>query len=132
MTITQFRGAYAFLSNFYIEPDGSHVEGEYQRAKCAIAWDRDRFEGLSPADAKRLGRRVEIRPDWETVKVEIMLFYVAKKFKDHPSLRDRLLQTGTTRLEEGNTWGDRYWGMVGGRGLNALGIILMDVRESLR
>lgn len=132
MAITSFRGDYAFLSNFYIEPDGTHVEGEFQRAKCARAWDRQQFDGLTPSQAKRLGRQVAIRPDWEDVKIEIMLFHVTKKFKDHPTLRERLLQTGREKLEEGNTWGDRYWGTVSGKGLNALGIILMDIRESLR
>lgn len=32
--IDRFVGKYRFLSNFFIEPDDTHVEGEYQWAKC--------------------------------------------------------------------------------------------------
>ena len=35
-------------------------------------------------------------------------------------------------LEEGNTWGDRVWGVCQGQGENRLGKILMKVREELR
>jgi len=128
--ILAFRGAYGFLSNLYVEPDGSHVEGEYQRAKCAFYFERHLFDGLSPLDAKRVGRRVTIREDWEDVKVDIMLFYVRKKFADHPDLLAKLVSTRPVQLVEGNTWGDTFWGVCRGQGLNALGEILMLVRDS--
>ena len=35
-------------------------------------------------------------------------------------------------LVEGNTWGDRYWGRVGGEGRNRLGITLMRIRGDIR
>ena len=43
-----------------------------------------------------------------------------------------MIETGDEYLEEGNTWGDRIWGTVNGKGQNNLGKILMRVREELR
>ena len=42
-----------------------------------------------------------------------------------------LLATGEEYLVEGNTWGDKYWGVCGGIGLNHLGKLLMQVRDEL-
>lgn len=125
------RSPHFYLSNFFVEPDNTHVEGEYQRAKCAKAMDRKRFDNISPHRAKRLGQDVELRPDWEAVKVEIMEFHVGKKFRDHPHLVEKLKATGTLYLEETNTWGDQFWGVCYGYGQNILGAILMDVRGEL-
>jgi ribA/ribD-fused uncharacterized protein len=132
-----FTGSYGYLSNFYIEPDRTFVEYEYQRAKCAGFAGRDKFDALfklgklTPKMAKAIGRKVQIRDDWEDVKLEIMLFYVSKKFKDHPTLAALLKQTRTLHLEETNWWGDTFWGVCNGRGFNALGEILMQVRGEL-
>jgi ribA/ribD-fused uncharacterized protein len=132
-----FTGPYAWLSNFHIEPDGSFVEYEYQRAKCADWDDRAKFDTLfekgtlNPKQAKAIGRKVKIRDDWEDKKVEIMLFYVQKKFRDHEDLRILLQLTGDAHLEETNWWGDTYWGVCKGVGLNVLGDILMMVRSEL-
>lgn len=125
-----FHGNYRYLSNFYIEPDKTHVEGEYQRAKCIAYHDQKQFDGLSPKRARALGRMVEMRYDWEDVKLQIMLFYVQKKFKDHPKLAAALKET-TGKLVEVNTWGDQYWGECKGWGLNMLGEILMQIRAEL-
>ena len=57
---------------------------------------------------------------------------VRAKFEQHPELTEKLLATGDTYLEEGNTWGDRIWGTVNGQGANNLGRILMEVREELK
>lgn len=126
--ITSFSGSHAFLSNFFIEPDHTHVEGEYQAAKCRVPADRQRFQGLPPAKAKALGRKVLLRKDWEAVKVEIMFELVKQKFIDHPVLRRWLLDTAPQELIEGNYWGDRFWGVYYGEGQNQLGKILMIVR----
>lgn len=126
--IKGFSGPYRYLSNFWVEPDGSHVEGEFQAAKCAEAQDRKLFTGKTPAQCKAIGRKVLLTPDWEAIKVDVMLFYVTKKFKDHLSLQHQLHLTRTAYLEETNTWGDVYWGVCRGRGDNMLGHILMEVR----
>lgn len=124
--IPYFNGQYRYLSNFYIEPDGSHVEGEFQAAKCPQM--ADRFKGLSPREAKALGRQVRLRPDWDAVKLDIMYQLVFKKFDTHVHLANQLWQTRPALLEEGNTWGDTFWGVCDGIGHNHLGRILMRVR----
>lgn len=71
--IDRFIGPYAFLSNFYpcrVTFNGmtfSSVEAAFQAAKCADPKDRTRFLTLEPAQAKRLGRRVKMRPDWDAM-----------------------------------------------------------------
>lgn len=137
--IDVFKGKYAFLSNFFIEPDNTHVEAEYQSAKCIDDVQRRAFlvmPYLAPAQCKKLGKKVKLRPDWESVKLQIMEDLVMAKFADHEDLRNKLLATGDAELIEGNHWHDNFWGMCNcGRcsdGQNHLGKILMKVREWCR
>ena len=80
--------------------------------------------------AKRIGRKVSLRPDWEDVKIPIMLGLLITKFYD-ARLRAMLLETGDAELVEGNYWNDRFWGVDirTGRGENHLGQLLMTVRN---
>lgn len=128
--IDRFVGEHGFLDNFYIEPDGTHVEGEFQ-SKKNLSREHE-FKGLGPSTAKILGNSIPLRADWEQVKDQVMYFFVWKKFNDHPTLAEKLLATGEAILIEGNFHGDRIWGTVNGEGENRLGRILMQVREELR
>jgi hypothetical protein len=47
-------------------------------------------------------------------------------------MAQRLIQTGDAYLIEGNTWGDQYWGVCDGQGLNSLGLLLMETRLVLQ
>lgn len=130
--IQEFKGQYRYLSNFYIEPDSTFVEKEYQARKCADPKDLVRFcFGMNAAQAKAIGQKVKLREDWHDVKIGIMLELVRQKFLDHPALARQLKQTGDAYLEEGNWWNDQFWGTVNGVGLNHLGRILMRVRGEL-
>lgn len=132
-----FRGERFFLSNMSpcrIEHAGlvfGSVEAAFQASKCVSAEARARFVGLSGSEAKRLGRLVELRPDWDSRKDGFMLFWLRRKFAD-PVLARRLLDTGDEELVEHNTWGDTYWGVCRGVGQNRLGKLLMHVRAELR
>jgi N-glycosidase YbiA len=137
--IAKFDGDYRFLSNFYlsiIEIDGATyhtVEHAYQAMKTLNRVERAKIRALpSPADAKRAGKRLTLRQDWERVKVPIMTLLVSEKFWTNERLADLLLETGDAELVEGNTWGDRFWGVSGGKGENHLGRILMFVRDQIR
>lgn len=133
-----FAGKYRFLSNFYPAPviySGKiypTVENAYQAAKCASDDNRTLFELWTPAKAKRMGQSVFIRDDWEDVKISIMRRLVYCKFSYHTDLTQQLLDTGHAELIEGNTWGDKFWGVCSGVGENHLGKILMHVRRRLR
>lgn len=135
--IRQFRGDFFFLSNFYNCPVAykqltyTNNEAAFQAQKCVSDTERIQFTKLSPSEAKRLGRRVSLRRDWEDVKVSIMEEVVRAKFTQNAELADKLLATGDAHLEEGNTWGDKVWGTVNGIGANQLGIILMKIRDEI-
>jgi N-glycosidase YbiA len=95
--------------------------------------ERRRIAGLAtPSEAKAAGRALEIRSDWETAKFEVMEVCVRAKFTRHKDLGVQLVATGDALLEEGNTWGDRIWGVFEGQGENRLGKILMKVRSELK
>lgn len=135
--INQFRDNYFFLSNFFpaaMVYDGiqyENAEAAFQAQKCQSRNDRLQFSKLNPSEAKRLGRRVGLRPDWENIKVDVMREVVKAKFCGNRTLTEKLLATSGEYLEEGNTWGDRTWGTVNGQGSNFLGQILMDLRTEL-
>ena len=136
--IDRFRGEYAFLSNFHRKPfrwQGEvwrTSEAAFQAAKTLDDRERERIRlAPSPAAAKRLGRRADLRPDWEHVKDDVMHSVLLAKFAV-PELRDALLATGDGELVEGNTWGDTYWGVCGGKGRNQLGRTLMRIRDDIR
>jgi hypothetical protein len=62
---------------------------------------------------------------------------VTDKFTRHEYLKNKLIETGDVKLEEGNFWCDVYWGVCycekcDGKGKNALGQILMEIRESFK
>lgn len=137
LRITSFDGQYRWLSNFspsLVVLDGvvyPTVEHAYQAAKTHPSL-REPFKYGTPGQAKRLGQRVTMRTDWEQVKVAVMRELIQKKFLPHTMLGDKLLATGNAELIEGNTWGDRFWGVCGGVGMNKLGILLMEQREYLQ
>ncbi len=137
--ILKFSGEHRFLSNFYpaeVELDGlkyKSTEHAYQAAKTNDPAERRRIrEAQKPGDAKRLGKQVTMRKDWEQVKVSVMEDLVRQKFTNHKDLKEKLLATGNVHLEEGNSWGDVTWGTCKGKGANWLGRILMTVREELK
>ena len=124
--VGRFVGEYAFLSNFWVSPltiDGitfPTVEHAFQASKTFDAEERTRVASApTPTAAKRAGRKVKLRPDWEEVKVAIMEDLVRRKFAD-PELSAKLLETGERELVEGNTWNDRFWGVCRGSGRNEL------------
>jgi hypothetical protein len=60
----------------------------------------------TPGIAKRMGRTLRLRDDWEQIKTDTMRYLVRLKFRAHPELARRLLETGNAELIEANTWGD--------------------------
>lgn len=133
--IRGFGGQYHWLSNFAeceVQYDGVFyptVENAYVAAKTLDKDARKQFEKCSPGRAKRLGRYLVLRPDWDFVKVDIMRSLLLQKF-NKPSYKALLLETEGRYIEETNTWGDKFWG-VDGTGKNMLGILIMQIRDIL-
>jgi ribA/ribD-fused uncharacterized protein len=142
--IDKFDGEFAFLSNFYESPvsDGfttfPTVEHYFQAAKAVWVKDYDDIQhAKTPGEAKRIGRKIAIRGDWESIKLDVMETAVREKFQI-PELREKLLATGDAELIEGNWWHDNVWGNCScdkcrdKEGQNWLGKILMGIRDELR
>lgn len=139
MIISTFSGQFRFLSNFYSAPIAFKglvyltSEHLYQTVKTKDIELRRKISLLdTPGKAKRMGQQITIRNDWEEKKVSFMGKIVLMKFTQNPDLAKKLIDTDFAYLEEGNTWNDTFWGVCNGKGENHLGVILMEVRKTLR
>lgn len=145
-----FKGNLHFLSNFYpvkVEHEGftfDSVEAAFQAAKTLDENIRLSFERLSPQEAKKQGRLLKLRPDWEQVKNTVMAQCLMSKFigqkeflYGQTDLITKLMAV-PGHIEEGNYWHDNYWGVCycekcgGKKGNNQLGKMLMFIRDTLK
>ena len=142
--INIFDGEYAFLSNFY-ECDVTYNGLTYKNSEAAFhaqktlnEEERKQFITLDTSASKKLGRKITLRNDWESVKTRIMYEICYAKFSQNEDLKAKLLATGDEYLEEGTYWHDNTWGNCycekckDIHGENRLGAILMEIREELR
>lgn len=133
-----FRGYYGFLSNFVYAPtlyEGilfPTAEHAFQAAKTKNKEVRLLLLSMTAKEVKKYGRELELRPDWDEVKLKVMYDVVFDKFDRNVELRKKLLDTDDLVLVEDNYWKDTYWGVYKGKGENHLGIILMQVRDKMR
>jgi ribA/ribD-fused uncharacterized protein len=143
-----FRGRLAFCSNFFpaevfirLIPNGRKescptTEHAFQALKTNNPASRFTIiQASTPGAAKRLGKQVELRPDWEEKKVMFMENLLRQKFSI-PKLASMLLATGDENLIEENEWHDQFWGsctcaQCGNKGANMLGKLLMKIRAEL-
>ena len=136
--IDRFRGPYNFLSNFYYSPfiDGNGlmwktVEHYYQAQKAKDFYNKvNIMETETPSEAKKLGSKVSLRPDWTIAeRVKVMKRALRMKFDQNRKIKQKLIDTHPEELVEGNDWGDIFWGQVNGKGQNFLGKLLMILRK---
>ena len=136
--INRFRGEYSFLSQMSqsrIEfEDGVYqsAEAAFQATKTMDLVERKKFEKMTSTEAKKAGRKLKLRKDWEEVKEQKMYKILKAKFEQNPALLKKLLATGETELVEENYHGDKEWGVYEGVGQNKSGRLLMLVRENLK
>jgi ribA/ribD-fused uncharacterized protein len=140
--IKSFSGEYKFLSNFAFIPGGilspedgiryRTVEHAYQAAKTHDKFQKNIIKQCStPKEAKKIGRSLDLRDDWKFIREGVMKSLLIEKFKID-EFRKQLLDTKNSKLIEGNTWGDRFWGVYKGKGQNKLGDMLMRVRDEIK
>lgn len=114
------------------------AEHYYQAAKLTLPADVGAILASdSPGRSKKLGRSLPNRPDWQACSIRAMRDTIGLKFASGSDLAETLLDTGDELLVEGNTWGDRFFGMVKDedgvyQGQNWLGSLLMLRRAELR
>lgn len=140
--ITTFRGEYSWLSNFATleRPltlafgEAISVEHAYQAAKCVHLADAIEVAKHPSQGLKRFVKTKELKNFDRATKRRVMRCLLKYKFSDaNPTFKERLLQTGNEYIEEGNVWGDTFWGVDirTGIGDNNLGLLIMDIREEL-
>lgn len=128
---------HGFMSNFYPSPFEAEgliwptVEHYFQAMKTLDKKQWPVFAALdNPGKAKHHGRMVELRADWEAVRVEVMTTALRCKFKQNPLLLKLLLETNDKVLHEDSPY-DFVWGWQN-NGKDLLGKCLMQVRDELR
>jgi N-glycosidase YbiA len=112
------------------------VEHAFQAAKTLDPTERAWvIEAKTPGEAKKRGRKVTLRPDWDEIKGGLMLGLLRQKFApgtDNP----RKLLAFEDRIVEYTIWHDLHWGVCTcprhrGQGLNMLGRLLTALRQEL-
>jgi ribA/ribD-fused uncharacterized protein len=77
----------------------------------------------------------DIVPNWSQIKFDRMRAVLRAKFTQHQDLAQLLVSTGDARIVEvGHVANgvNRTWGEVNGKGLNMLGVLLMEIRAELK
>jgi len=144
--INSFTGQYKEFSNFYpviVNLEGLNyttVEHAYQAAKSTEFFFRKLIASLSSDKAglaKKRGRTIKLRPNWEEKKIHIMRDLLIQKFNQEP-FKTKLLKTEDAMIIEGNYWHDNIWGQCycnkkckNIEGQNWLGRLLMDIRSEI-
>lgn len=129
--VTTFRGYYKELSNMY---DGGYmvyyneigfrsVEAAFQAAKSLDEDIQRSLRDVTPVEAKAMGKKIKLRPDWEEVKYSIMETLIWQKIIKSKHI-GKLINNKVIIHE--NTWNDTFWGTCNGVGENKLGVIIMN------
>lgn len=136
--IKEFQKEYRWLSNFapctismggFLYPS---VEHAYMSAKSnSLIWKRF-CQQESAGTVKRKSREIELVEDWEVLKKSVMMSCLIQKFNQEPYF-SKLIETGDEYIQEGNMWGDKYWGVClkTGVGENNLGKMIMQIRDKI-
>lgn len=152
--IKEFRGINALYSNFFFRnqvlptPIGLLVfpTNEHFFVWCKTQNPLHKMEIIKapkPGIAKKMGSpkgyimpdgslfKIDLRPDWDQVKIPAMTAGLELKFGQNEDLKQVLVASHPQELQEGNWWGDEYWGvnLRTGKGQNMLGKLLMDLRS---
>lgn len=130
-------------SNFWVAPDGWHVEGQFQAEKHeGHPWRQRILRDLElrPWPARKLGRDWELSKEerlaWDRHKLDVMRSLLHEKLF-YEDFVIWLAATGEYKIVEINWWHDRYWGQCqcikcfrqGDN--NHLGKLLMALREKV-
>lgn len=117
ITINRFIDEYHFLDNFYpcninycgiVFPSSEHLF-QARKSKDEKIW---RIAAAIPkaGKAKAFGRTINLRSDWEEVKVNIMISVVYLKFSQNIDIMMKLRELKGIHLCEGNYHHDNFWG----------------------
>ncbi|MEZ4941758.1 MAG: NADAR family protein [Saprospiraceae bacterium] len=139
--IWKFDKAYKWLSNFApctIVINGiayPSVEHAFMSAKSNdVRWYLKCTDAsIKPGTIKKMSRGILLLPNWDSIKVSVMRDCLNQKFRQEP-YKTLLIETGDVFIQEGNFWGDTFWGvdLKSKTGENHLGKLIMAIRDELK
>jgi len=110
------------------------TEHYYQAMKFEDEAIREKIrQAPHPSDTAKLAKqhKKQIRKDWDSIKATVMKRGTYIKCRTHKEVAAALLKTADKTIVE-NSQFDYYWGCGrDGRGENAYGKTLMDIRDKL-
>lgn len=141
MLLFRASGRFEIFSNFHLCPLSLNglrfksAEHAYQHKKAIFHGRRDIaarvLQSRSPHSAKQALKFIQTS-GWHACKAEVMTEILTAKAKQNPVFQRALLNTGNKQLIH-NTETDSFWGCGEDfKGLNTLGKILEDLRQSFR
>lgn len=134
---------YACFNNSYEAPvmydciTYKSSEAALQAQKTFEITERMEFAKLSADEARKKGKSIKLRDDWQDIKYDVMCNILYVKFKQNKGLMDILLETGSEPLVADMShihdmeWGTCFCRKHGGKGKNLLGKALEEVRSKL-
>jgi len=146
--IGEFEGQHGWASNFYMKAP-FYVQSQFFKSSEHyfaasktedIEWCKKILDESTAAGAKKQGQKCPIRPNWPHVRIPVMADALWYKFVQNTYIQQKLIDTGTQEMVEGNWWHDNFWGDChcnnkSGKhpeclkpGLNKLGLLTMNLR----
>jgi hypothetical protein len=138
--IKEFKGEFRWLSNFSEVPvilggvKYPSVEHAYQSAKSEVeSWKEFCAETPEAGKVKNASKGISVISTWKRINLEIMKDLLIQKYNQEP-YKSKLIATGKEEIQEGNLWGDDFWGidLKTGTGKNILGQMIMEIRDELK
>lgn len=136
--IVKFEGKYEFLSNEY-NCEVKYENYVFQSAAALFyalkAIDKGafrKFQRMSPLKAKSKMQLLPPNEDYEEHKEYYLEKAVRAKFDSNPNLVKLLLKTGEAKLLNNVTHLDDWIGIRKDKGYNALGKVLMKLRDEYK
>lgn len=110
------------------------VENFYQAMKNKDDDYRIKVSKVPAYQAKKLGKGIKLRDDWEDIKFAAMWGAIQWKYKKGTSHYRKLIATDPWDIVEWNNWHDNFWGVCicdkckDIIGKNKLGMMMMKLR----
>ena len=135
--INRFKGEYDFLSNRFpcrVLWEGLEfrsAEAAFQASKCQDEKERKVYAGCSTDKAILKGKDQIPYPGWAEAQLGIMESILLAKYEQNPFLMQKLVDTGSCVLLNGNNKQETFWGidLYSWIGENHLGRIIMNIRD---
>ena len=134
----KYSNTYGFTTysphSIYIENIGTFptAEAAFQAHKNLDdkTYVESQMNAKTPTISRYLGSRINVREDWDNIKICVMENIMSLKFKQHEDVFQNIIGTGLRPIIE-HTKDDEFWGDgKDGKGHNILGKIITNLRNN--